>query len=119
MKENHETLKACLEQLGGYQILNSGHFEDGDIDWVKMRYAKDETGYRSLEFLAWLTTDMNRASQALSLFPTAAPPYLNEPGKVLSFVLEVYTGEMGQDAFDENIKFINECIKEYYAACRP
>ena len=115
---NHEKLKAALEELGGYQFLSSGHFDEANIAWVKMRYEKNETGYRSLEFLAWLTTDMGRAGEPLTFAPSAAPPYLNEPGEVLCFVLRIYCDDLDEGGFDGILAFIQKCTSEYYGACR-
>ena len=54
-----------------------------------------------LEFLAWaINNDAARTLDSwdsLALLPKAAPPFLNTPGDMLSFVLESYKG---QDPYD-------------------
>lgn len=115
---NHEDLRIALDRLGGYQFLNSGYDDKHNISWVKMRYQRNETGYRSLEFLAWLTTDMIRARDPISFYPTAAPPYLNEPGKVLSFVIQIYHDSLSEGQFDKMVTFIHESNDKYYDQCR-
>ena len=115
---NHEDLKKSLERFGGYIFLNTGHDDENDITWAKMRYKRDDTGHRSLEFLAWVTTDMSRARDPISFYPTAAPPYLNEPGEVLSFVVQIYHDGMKEVQFDDMIKFIDQCHDDYYAQCK-
>ena len=115
---DHTDLRSALSKLGGYKFLNTGHDEEHNVTWAKMRYRKDATGHRSLEFLAWLTTDISRAGDPLYFFPTAAPPYLNDPGEVLSFVIEIYRNDMKDSRFDETINFINDCYEKYYGACK-
>jgi hypothetical protein len=115
---NHVDLRLCLEKFGCYQFLNTGHDEKFNITWAKMRYQRNETGHRSLEFLAWVTTDMSRARDPISFYPTAAPPYLNEPGNVLSYVIQVYHNDLKKGQFEKMIDFINQCHDDYYEQCK-
>jgi hypothetical protein len=115
---HHEDLHKALDRFGGYVFLNTGHDEAHKITWAKMRYRRDEEGHRSLEFLAWVTTDMSRARDPISFYPTAAPPYLNTPGEVLSFVVQIYHRELKEGQFDAMIEFINRCHDDYYSACK-
>ena len=61
--------------------------------YVKLILSHDEHGWRALEFLAWLVLDIGRAGRRVILYPSAPPPHMNDPGKVLSFVLEGRSGE--------------------------
>ena len=50
----------------------------------------------SLEWLAWLVNNnLRRAGRQVAIIPTAPPPYLNEPGRMLKFALEGERGEHG------------------------
>jgi hypothetical protein len=61
---------------------------------VKFRVEKSAHGWHALEFLAWMINNAYlRADHHVTLYPTAPPPYLNEPGEVLAFALEGYDGE--------------------------
>ncbi|MCA8999134.1 MAG: hypothetical protein KDA80_19185 [Planctomycetaceae bacterium] len=116
---DHTDLRRSLEQFGGYAFLNTGHDDKHQITWAKMRYLRDEEGHRSLEFLAWVTTDMSRGRDPISFYPTAAPPYLNEPGSVLSFVVQIYHDGMAEGQFEDMIAFIDKCHDDYYESCKP
>jgi hypothetical protein len=88
--------------------------------WVKFGLQKNELGWRTLEFLAWVCTDMTRAGERLCFFPTAPPPYLNTPGDCLSFVLEVYPLHDDYPARSAKVaEFIQYCRKKYWPECRP
>lgn len=84
------TIGSC----GGHpKPLKGGQWPEGTW-YVKMKFRHDARGWRALEFLAWLiNNDYARAGHQVVLIPTAAPPYLNGPGRVLSFVIEGRGGE--------------------------
>ena len=84
------TIGSC----GGHpEPLHGGQWPAGSW-YVKFRVDRDAHGWRALEFLAWLiNNDYQRAEHHVTLFPTAPPPYLNTPGRVLAFALEGYDGE--------------------------
>ncbi len=78
--------------------------------WVKMEIARDDDGHFALEFLAWLINHGGRcAGSRVILLPDAPPPYVNFPGRVLTYLLE---GE-GEDP-DELAAWINKCRRELY-----
>jgi hypothetical protein len=90
-----EEVEAAIKSLDGVTWTSSGYpllREHGepptDAGWVKFGLEESELGWRTLEFLAWLATDMLRAGERLHFFPTSPPPYLNTPRSCLSFVLE-------------------------------
>jgi hypothetical protein len=86
---------------------------------VKFGLEKSEVGWRTLEFLAWLATDMVRAGERLEFFPTSPPPYLNTPGACLSFVVECYPKDGDQDErFSKVAAFIESCRNQYWSQCR-
>lgn len=78
--------------------------------YVKFAVARDKEGWFALEFLAWLVNNsMRRSERQVDLYPTAPPPYLNTPGKMLSFVLE---GE--QEDPDEAARLIDQARRKLY-----
>lgn len=88
--------------------------------WVKFGIEKSEIGWRTLEFLGWLSTDMIRAGERMELFPTSPPPYLNEPGECLSFVIEVHPKDGDENERFANIAaFIKNCREKYWSDCIP
>ncbi len=98
----------------GYPIACE-HGEPIDAGWVKFGLKQAPLGWRTLEFLAWLYTDMLRAGERLKFFPTSPPPYLNTPGECLSFVIECYPLNGDQDErFRKVAEFINSCREEYW-----
>ncbi len=91
-----------------------------EAGWVKFVLEKSELGWRTLEFLAWVCDDMVRAGERLKLFPISPPPYLNEPGKCLSFVIECYPVDGDKERrFAKVAEFITWCRKAHWADCRP
>jgi len=122
-----QLVKDAISAFEGVTWINCGDPEPYDGDpltmhpgWVKFGIEKSELGWRLLEFLGWLTSDMIRAGEKLEFFPNAPPPYLNEPGECLSLVIEIHP----QDG-DENIRFlkvaefINDCREKYWEECKP
>ena len=88
--------------------------------WVKFGIEKREVGWRTLEFLSWVCDDMIRAGERLRFFPIAPPPYLNEPGKCLSFVIECWPDNGDQKTrFPKVAEFITWCREHHWAECRP
>ena len=116
--KNYEELQATVEKLGGIESISSGLFEQANLIWVRIRFDKDEVGYRSLEFLAWMTSDMGRAGQALTFVPTAGPPHEGEPGTELAYVLQFYVNDMDEANFKANIEFMHTCMNDHYDQCR-
>jgi hypothetical protein len=103
----------------GYPLAADGEGEPTDAGWVKFGLRGSKLGWRTLEFLAWACTDMVRGGERLRFFPTAPPPYLNTPGKCLSFVLECYAVDGDQDSrFRKVAEFINWCRTEHWAECQ-
>ncbi len=45
-----------------------------DCGWVKFQIEKSELGWRTLEFIAWVCSDMARAGERLQFFPTPRHP---------------------------------------------
>lgn len=77
-----ETTQSC----GGHdKPANPGQALAGGFT-VIFQVEQSPRGWLALEFLAWAINA--EGPGALILFPWAAPPWLNTPGKVLRFVLE-------------------------------
>jgi hypothetical protein len=118
-----ETAIKCFEAVewssSGYPLAGGDAGEPADAGWVKFGLRPSKLGWRTLEFLAWVCTDMAQAGERLRFFPTAPPPYLNTPGECLSFVLECYPKDGDQDQrFRKVAEFITWCHKERWAECR-
>src|SRR5262245_15173113 len=95
-----------------------GAAREGSMGWVKFALQKSELGWRTLEFLAWVCDDMVRAGERLSFFPVAPPPYLNEPGNCLAFVIEVDSDEDAPQRFAKVAEFVNYCRTTYWPECK-
>jgi hypothetical protein len=122
MKSPIAEVEAAIKRFNAVDSCSSGYpiaCEDGepiDAGWVKFGIQQTLLGWRTLEFLAWLYTDMISAGERLKFFPTSPPPYLNTPGECLSFVVECYPLDGDQDArFRKIAEFINSCREEYWA----
>ena len=106
----------ALNAFEGIKTIGScgGHDNPGPGQWpkntwyVKFEISRDDYGWFALEFLAWAINEALVNEHSI-LFPEAPPPYLNEPGKVLSFVIE------GRDSNPDEIAMIlNKWRKEFY-----
>lgn len=63
--------------------------------YVMFTVQRSDEGWFALEFLAWaINNDYRRGGHQVLLSPIAPPPYLNEPGQALQFVIE---GNAGSD----------------------
>ena len=114
-----KALEAVTWASSGYPLRGEHNEPPTDAGWVKFGLQKSELGWRTLEFLAWLATDMVRAGERLEFFPTSPPPYLNTPGQCLTFVLECYPKQGDQDVrFAKVAAFINSCREQYWPQCR-
>lgn len=68
----------------------------------------DPEGHFSLEFLAWLVNhDMRNAGRRVLIYPDSPPPWLNEPGRSLRFILE------GSEDPEEMARRIDKLRAEY------
>ena len=121
MKSPIAEIKAAIKRFEAVDWSSSGYpisCESGepiDAGWVKFGLHQSPLGWRTLEFLAWMCTDMIHAGERLKFFPTSPPPYLNTPGNCLSFVIECYPLDGDQDdRFRKVAEFINSCRKEYW-----
>lgn len=121
-----EQIKQEIEYFEGVNWCSCNDpypYEDSPEDihpgWVKFQIEKSETGWRTLEFLAWLTTDMIRAGERMEFFPTSPPPYLNNPGKCLSFVIEIHPKNGDElERFSRIAAFIKDCREKYWNDCK-
>lgn len=120
MKEIETAIKgfsAVAWSSSGFPIPCDGG-EPIQAGWVKFGLKKTSLGWRTLEFLAWICADMIRAEERLRFFPTSPPPYLNEPGDCLSFVLECFPlGDDREVRFRRIASFIKSCREEHWHEC--
>ena len=122
-----ERIKQAIEGFEGITSCSCGDPEPDADDpsriypgWVKFGIEKSELGWRLLEFLGWVTGDMLRAGERLEFFPTSPPPYLNEPGSCLSFVIEIHPLDGDEEErFTKVADFVDQCRKEYWPDCKP
>ena len=116
-----EDLRGTIAAFPGTSWASGGTDEEGEhqVAWVKFGATKSEAGWRTIEFISWLYTDMSRGGEHVLLFPTAPPPYLNEPGECLSFVLEVHADGDLQPRLQRVIDFVRQCKADYWAECAP
>ena len=93
------SMRELVRALNAFQGVNTigscgGHPEPGPGQWpegcwyVKMTFDHNEDGWMALEFLAWAINRDYSSAHKVILYPTSPPPYLNEPGKMLTFALE-------------------------------
>ena len=101
-----DTVGSC----GGHSEPRPGQYPAGSW-YVKFDVAHTEEGWRSLEFVAWVTTDLRRGGEGVALEATSPPPYLNTPGACLAFVLS------GKDVDPEFVaKFLSDMYEDSYIA---
>lgn len=121
-----DQIKQAIEAFTAVECASCGYpteTEDGeeriDAGWVKFKLCQDTLGFRTLEFLAWVVNDMLNAGERLHFFPVSPPPYLNVPGRSLSFVLECYPENGDEESrFKRIAEFIDWCRTEYWDECR-
>ena len=122
-----EGIEQAIKRYEAVTWSSSGHplrrdregEEPTDAGWVKFGIKKSELGWRTLECLAWVCTDMTRGGERLEFFPTSPPPYLNTPGECLSFVVECFPLNGDQNArFKKVAEFITSCQEQYWPQCR-
>ena len=95
---------------GGHAQPGPGQYPAGTW-YVKFDAAHSEIGWRSLEFVAWVTTDLRRGGEGVILEATSPPPYLNSPGACLAFVLS------GKDVDPEFVaRFLSDMYADSYIA---
>jgi hypothetical protein len=96
LDSNIKPLVDALNALEGIRTFGScgrqrnpkpGQWQRGN--WhVKFDVAQNAHGWRALEFLAWLINCDASDTYKVVLYPYASPPFMNEPGQMLCFVLE-------------------------------
>ena len=80
---NIRDLVQALNSFDGIETFGScgGHADPEPGAWseeswyIKFNVRRDDHGWRALEFLAWLFSDMKKAGGNVILFPYAPPPY--------------------------------------------
>lgn len=119
-----EQLQGEIQAFEGVTWATAGEpTGEGDATtpgWVKFGVAKNELGWRTLEFLAWAFEDLVHAGRQLQFFPTSAPPYLNEPGECLAFVVECYMdGSAEGGTIEEVALFLARQRDLHWDECKP
>ena len=73
---------------GGHSNPGPGQNPAGEFS-VAFKVEHTEHGQLSLEFLVWaVNNSLVRTGHNVRIYPYCAPPYLNDPGHTLYFVLE-------------------------------
>jgi hypothetical protein len=94
---NIRPLVAAIDAFDGLASIGGcgGHPDPRPDQWpegawyVMFTVQRSDRGWLALEFLAWaINNDYRRGGHQVLLSPIAPPPYLNEPGQSLQFVIE-------------------------------
>lgn len=94
---NIRRLVAAIDAFDGLTVIGGcgGHRGPRSDQWpegswyVMFTVQRTDQGWFALEFLAWaINNDYRRGGHQVLLSPIAPPPYLNEPGQSLQFVIE-------------------------------
>lgn len=94
---NIRPLAAAIDAFDGLTTVGGcgGHPNPQPDQWpegswyVMFTVQRTDEGWFALEFLAWaINNDYRRGGHQVLLLPVAPPPYLNEPGQALQFVIE-------------------------------
>jgi hypothetical protein len=118
---NIRRLVAAIDAFGGLTVVGGcgGHPNPRPDQWpegswyVMFTVQRSDEGWFALEFLAWaINNDYRRGGKQVLFSPIAPPPYLNEPGQSLQFVIE------GDAAVDANAlaAWLNQQRAECYVA---
>lgn len=101
---NIRPLVAAINAFDGLTVIGGcgGHPDSRPDQWpqgswyVMFIVQRSDPGWFALEFLAWaINNDYRRGGHQVLLSPIAPPPFLNEPGQSLQFVIE---GDADSDA---------------------
>ena len=94
---NIRRLVETINAFDGLTVIGGcgGHPDPQPDQWpegswyVMFTVQRTDQGWFALEFLAWaINNDYRRGGHQVLLSPIAPPPYLNEPGQSLQFVIE-------------------------------
>lgn len=92
---NVRSLVEIINRFPGLHTIDScgGHaspapYQEPEGHWrIGLEVDHTEEGWRSLEFLAWAASDFRRAGHTITLEAVSKPPYINTPGRCLTFGL--------------------------------
>lgn len=99
--------KAKTETLGSPEAARLPHaalrrtggaFDDEALVQVEFWVERSETGWRALEFIAWIVRDMARSGDLIQLRPFALPPlapHAVQLGRSLRFHVDLFIPETG------------------------
>lgn len=78
------TISSC----GGHE--NPASYQRPEGSWsVSFTVEHNEHGWRALEFITWVINNaLARGGFQVHLSPYSPPPYLNEPGNALTFLID-------------------------------
>jgi hypothetical protein len=94
---NIRRLVVAINAFDGLSVIGGcgGHPDPQPDQWpedswyVTFTVQRTDQGWLALEFLAWaINNDYRRGGHQVLLSPIAPPPYLNQPGQALQFVIE-------------------------------
>lgn len=118
---NIRRLVAVISAFDGLTVIGGcgGHPNTQPDQWpegswyVMFTVQRTDQGWFALEFLAWaINNDYRRGGHQVLLSPIAPPPYLNEIGQSLQFVIE---GSAGANA-TVLATWLNQLRAECYVA---
>lgn len=104
---------STVGSCGGHkEPLSGGQWAEGTW-YIRLEFADSAHGKFALEFLAWVINhDGRKAGSQVHLFPDALPPYLNEPGKMLSYLIEGH----GDDEPVKKAAHLNAAKENFYVS---
>jgi hypothetical protein len=94
---NIRQLVAAINAFDGLTVIGGcgGHPDPQSDQWpegswhVMFTVQRTDQGWLALKFLAWaINNDYRRGGHQVLLSPIAPPPFLNQPGQALQFVIE-------------------------------
>jgi len=120
-----EGLVRALNQFPGVHTIGScGGHRDAERDqapegqwYVVFEVDKTPEGWMSLEFLGWAVgNDMRRAGSAVTLRVTSKPPWLNCPGEMIGFLIDLSGPRRPGDAPDEVAEWLRRAKSSFYVS---
>ena len=118
-------LVRALNQFPGVHTIGScGGHRDAERDqapegqwYILFEVDKTSEGWMSLEFLGWaIGRDMRRAGSAVTLRVDSAPPWLNYPGEMIRFLLDLSEPGRPDDAPDEVADWLRYAKSSFYVS---
>ncbi len=94
--QSNNPIEAIATAIGHFDAVtemntssaNKTERAEGEPLWLRFGLSKNEFGWRTLEFFAWVFDCLTTEGHHVVLFPVAPAPHEHGPGECLSFVVE-------------------------------